>query len=103
MSRVSLLAVARGDVPADLVFRHGKVVNVFTGEVEDSDVAVYGPWVAGVGPGYRGRKEVDLRGRFLVPGFIDAHVHVESSLATPSEFARAVVPRGTTKSEAKRS
>jgi len=96
MSRSSLLAVARGASPADLVFRNGGVVNVFTGEVEVVDVAVTGPWIAGLGSDYEGKVEVDLHGRFLVPGFIDAHVHIESSLATPPEFARAVLPRGTT-------
>jgi adenine deaminase len=96
MSRASLLAVARGDAPADLLFTGGGVVNVFTGEVEEVDVAVWGDRVAGLGDGYEARKVVDLQGRLLLPGFLDAHVHVESSLATPVEFARAVVPRGTT-------
>ncbi|MEJ2186829.1 MAG: adenine deaminase [Gemmatimonadota bacterium] len=90
-----LLAVARGDGPADLVFRNGRVVNVFTSEVEALDVALSGPWIAGVGE-YEGTEEVDLGGAYLLPGFIDAHVHIESSMATPPEFARAVVPRGTT-------
>ena len=71
-------------------------MNVLTGEVEEVDVALFGGRVAGLGPGYEGRAEADLGGRYLLPGFIDAHVHVESSLATPPEFARAVVPRGTT-------
>jgi len=96
MTRESLLEVARGDAPADLLLLDGRVVNVFTGEVERIDVALHGGLVAGIGPGYRAEEVVDLRGRYLVPGLIDAHVHVESSLATPPEFARAVVPRGTT-------
>ncbi len=96
MSTSALLAVARGDAPADLLFRNGRVLNVFTGEVEEAEVAVWQGQVAGIGPGYRAARVVDLAGRFLLPGFIDAHVHVESSLATPPEFARAVVPRGTT-------
>ncbi len=91
-----LLAVARGDQPADLLFTNGRVVNVFTGDVEDLDVAVFGPWIAGLGESYDAARVVDLQGAFLVPGLIDAHVHIESSLATPPEFARAVVPRGTT-------
>ena len=90
------MPVARGDAPADTLFRGGRVVNVFTGEIEEVDVAVFGPIVAGLGPGIRCHDTVDLDGRYLLPGFIDAHVHVESSLATPREFARAVVPRGTT-------
>jgi adenine deaminase len=71
-------------------------VNVFTGEVEPTDLAVFGSWVAGLGAEYDAERIVDLDGRFVLPGFIDAHVHLESSLATPLEFARAVVPRGTT-------
>jgi adenine deaminase len=96
MSKASLLAVARGDAPADLLLRNGRVLNVFTGEMEDVDVAVHGDRIAGLGGGYEASAEVDLEGRFVLPGFLDAHVHVESSLATPLEFARAVVPRGTT-------
>ena len=91
-----LLAVARGDRPADILIKNARVVNVFTGEVYPADVAVAGAWIAGVGAGYAGRREVDLAGRYLVPGLIDAHVHLESSMVTPYEFARAVVPRGTT-------
>ena len=96
MKRSHLLSVARGDIPADLLFRGGRVLNVFSGELEEVDVAVVGPWIAALGPGYEAETIVDLDGRFLAPGFIDAHVHVESSMATPREFARAVVPRGTT-------
>ena len=91
-----LLAVARGDEPADLVLRNGWVVNVFTGEVEKLDVAVARGRVAGMGPDYEAHAQVDLEGRYLLPGFLDAHVHIESSMVAPPEFARAVVPRGTT-------
>jgi adenine deaminase len=96
MDRTTLLSVSRGDTPADLLFRGGQVVNVFTGEIVVEDVAVAGPFVAGSGPGYDAASVIDLDGRFLLPGFIDAHVHIESSLVTPQEFAKAVVPRGTT-------
>ena len=96
MNRAELLRVARGDAPADLVLRNARVVNVHSGEVEAADVAIAGGRVAGVGKGYRGDAEIDLEGRFVGPGLIDAHVHVESSLLTPHEFARAVVPRGVT-------
>ncbi len=92
----SVLAVARGDTPADVLFRNGLIVDVFTGEVEQADVAVAGRTIAGIGPGYVSESEVDVDGKVLLPGFIDAHVHIESSLAVPREFARAVVPRGTT-------
>ena len=96
MKTSSLMSVARGETPADLVFRGGRVVNVFSGELEEVDVALAGPWIAALGPGYEAKTTIDLDGRFLAPGFIDAHVHIESSMTTPREFARAVVPRGTT-------
>jgi len=96
MTHTSLLAAARGEIPCHLLLRGGRVVNVFTGEVEATDLAILGSHVAGVGTGYHAEAIVDVDGRYLVPGLIDAHVHVESSLATPREFARAVVPRGTT-------
>ncbi len=96
MTESSLLAIARGEAPADLVLRNGKVVNVFTCEVEEVDVALAGEFIAGVGETYDGISTLDLEGKYLLPGFIDAHVHVESSLTIPAQFARAVVPRGTT-------
>ena len=92
----TLLAVARGDRPADIRLTNARVVNVLTEEVEETDITLSGPWIAGVGPGYEAEETLDLAGQFVLPGFIDAHVHIESSLATPPEFARAVVPRGTT-------
>ncbi len=96
MSLPDLLAVARGDRPADLLFTNARLVDVFAGEIHQADLAVYGSRIAGIGPGYRAREVIDLGGRFLCPGLIDAHVHIESSLVTPSEFARAVVPAGVT-------
>ncbi len=91
-----LIAVARGAEPADLVLRNARVVNVFTGEIIAADVALAGEWIAAVGSGYEGRAESDLRGQFVVPGLIDAHVHVESSMVSPPQFARAVLPHGVT-------
>lgn len=91
-----LLAAARGDIPADLVLRDGRVVNVFSGEIERADIAILGDRIAGVGPGYRGSEEIDLAGAYVGPGLIDAHVHIESSLCLPAQFAAAVVPRGVT-------
>jgi adenine deaminase len=96
MKATEVLAVARGDVPADLLFQNARIFNVLTGEVEEADVAVVGDLIAGVGRGYAGRSVVELGGAYLLPGFIDAHVHIESSMVTPPEFARAVIPRGTT-------
>ena len=96
MELARFLPIARGDEPADLVLRNGRVINVFTGEIVETDVAIAGDTIVGVGPGYQGRKEMDLGGRYVCPGLIDAHVHIESSMVTPPQFARAVVPRGTT-------
>lgn len=91
-----VLAVARGDEPADLVLRHGRVVNVFTGEVLEADVAIAEGLIAAVGLGYTGRETVDVEGMFVVPGLIDGHVHIESSMVSPYAFARGIVPHGTT-------
>ncbi|HTO24832.1 MAG TPA: amidohydrolase family protein, partial [Gaiellaceae bacterium] len=89
------LAVARGDEPADLVIRGGRVLSVFTREWLDADVAVVDGVVAGLGD-YEGRETLDAAGRHLVPGFVDAHMHVESSKLLVDEFARLVLPLGTT-------
>lgn len=91
-----LLAVARGDEPADLVLAGGTLVDVLSGELRRTDIAIVGDRIASVGAAREARETVDVKGRFLLPGLIDAHVHLESSLVTPLEFARAVVPRGTT-------
>jgi len=91
-----LLAVARGDAAADLLLAGGRVVDVFTGSVVETDVAVVDGLIASVGPRRDAAETVDLAGRYLLPGLIDAHVHLESSMVTPYEFAQAVVPRGTT-------
>ena len=91
-----LLAVARGDEAADVLLTGGRVVDVFTGSVVEADVAVAHGLIATVGPERDAVDTVDLAGRFLLPGLIDAHVHLESSMVAPYEFARAVVPRGTT-------
>jgi adenine deaminase len=93
--RAHLLAVARGDAEPDLVVEGARVFNVFTREWLDGDVAVAGGRIAGVGR-HEGGERIAAAGAFLVPGFIDAHVHIESSMLLPAEFARAVVPRGTT-------
>jgi adenine deaminase len=90
------LAVARGDEPADLVLRGGRVLSVFTGELLEADVAISGQHVAGVGPGYEGAEVADVSGLVLVPGFIDGHMHLESTKLMVDEFARAALPWGTT-------
>jgi adenine deaminase len=90
-----LIAVARGDAPADLVVRGGKVFSVFTREWLDADVAVVDGVVAGVGS-YRGESTIDASASFVVPGFIDAHLHLETPKLMVDEFARLVLPLGTT-------
>ncbi len=89
------LAVARGDEPADLVVRGGRVLSVFTREWLDVDVAICDGVVAGLGS-YEGTEILDAGGAYVVPGFIDAHVHLETAKLLPSEFARLVLPLGTT-------
>jgi len=89
------LSVARGDEPADLVVRGGKVLSVFTKEWLETDVAIVDGFVAGLGE-YEGLETLDAAGRFVVPGFIDAHMHLESTKLLPDEFARLVLPLGTT-------
>ena len=89
------LAVARGDEPADLVVRGGRVLSVFTREWLEVDIAVADGWIAGLGE-YEGSDVIDASGRYVVPGFIDAHMHLESTKLLPDEFARLVLPLGTT-------
>ncbi len=89
------LAVARGDEPADLVVRGGRVLSVFTREWLEGDLAIVDGFVAGIGD-YEGNETLDAAGRYLVPGFIDSHMHLESSKLLVDEFARLVVPLGTT-------
>lgn len=90
-----LIAVARGLKRADLVLKNAHVFNVFTGKFNVGDVAVTCGYIAGIGE-YSGQEELDLSGKYLTPGFIDGHVHIESSMVSPSEFARMVIPAGTT-------
>jgi adenine deaminase len=89
------LAVARGDEPADVVVRGGRVLSVFTREWLEVDVAIADGWIAGLGD-YEGMDVVDASGRHVVPGLIDAHMHLESTKLLPDEFARLVLPLGTT-------
>jgi adenine deaminase len=96
MSVVDRIAVARGDSPAQLALRNAQLVNVWSGEIYPTDILVDGEYVVAVGPGYSAIQEFDLKGRFVCPGFIDAHVHIESSLCTPPEFSRAVLAHGVT-------
>ncbi len=89
------IRIASGEGMADLLIKNGRVVDVFSGQIEKKDVAIFGGVIAGFGD-YRAKKIVDVKGDFLCPGLIDGHVHVESSMVTLPEFARAVLPNGTT-------
>ena len=91
-----LVEQGRGTVPADLVLKGGRVFDLMTGDLVESDVAICGDTIVGVFDTYTGAREIDCRGRILVPGFIDTHLHIESSLVTPHEFDRCVCPRGVT-------
>ncbi|OQY90843.1 MAG: adenine deaminase, partial [Chloroflexi bacterium UTCFX4] len=95
MELATLIQSARGNLPADLLLKNGRVVNVFTGEIEETSVAISGSRIVGLGD-YDAKKITDLKGAYIAPGFIDAHVHIESALVPPYEFARAVVPHGVT-------
>ena len=86
----------RGVTPADLVLKGGRVFDLITGDLVETDVAICGDTIVGVFGSYQGRREIDVAGRVLVPGFIDTHLHIESSLVTPHEFDRCVTPRGVT-------
>lgn len=87
--------IAKGEKKAELVLKNANIVNVFTNEIIKGDVAIYKGKIVGVGK-YEGDKEIDLTGKYLSPGFIDGHVHIESSMVSPSQFAKAILPRGTT-------
>lgn len=89
------IEIARGDRPASLALCGGRVLNVFTGELTEADVAICGDTIAGVGD-YRGEREIDLDGMIVLPGFIDGHIHIESTMLSPIQFARAASARGTT-------
>ncbi|ANB35109.1 adenine deaminase [Rhodovulum sulfidophilum] len=91
-----LIRQGRGLVPADLVLKGGQVLDVVTGETVPGDVAICGETIVGIGAEYDGRETIDVSGLTLVPGFIDTHLHIESSLVTPLEFDRCVCPRGVT-------
>jgi adenine deaminase len=91
------LRVAQGREPGDLLLTGGQVVNVFTRRVEPANVVIADGWIAGVGPyDWPARQTIDLAGRVVMPGFIDSHMHLESTLLTPAELARLIVPHGTT-------
>ncbi len=90
------IAQARGTEPADLVLKGGRFLDLVSGALVDGDIAICGDRIVGTCASYDGRREIDIAGSVVVPGFIDTHLHVESSLVTPFEFDRCVTPRGVT-------
>ena len=90
-----MILAARGDLAPDLVLKNARIVNVFTKEIESGDVAIKDGYIVGIGE-FDGEEEIDIGGRIICPGLIDGHIHIESSMISPSEFAGAVAPHGTT-------
>lgn len=90
-----IIKAANGEIIVDLLLKNGKLINVFSGEIRKESVAVHKGLVVGFG-NYKAKKVLDLSGKYIAPGFIDGHVHIESSMVSVSEFARAVVPKGVT-------
>ena len=95
IKKLHIIDVAAGREKADLVLKNATYVNVFSGELDTCDIAVAEGLIVGMGS-YQGHEEVDMTGKIVLPGFVDAHIHLESSLVSPAEFARAVIPHGTT-------
>jgi adenine deaminase len=95
MTLARLISVAKGETPADLLLSNAKIINVFTGEVEEGNIAIYGDRIAGIGD-YQAKEVVDVGGRHIAPGLINGHIHPESSMLDIGQYARAVVPHGTT-------
>ncbi|MFC1923813.1 adenine deaminase [Chloroflexota bacterium] len=91
----TLIGVARGEVPADLLLSNARIINTFTAEIEQGNVAIYRGRIAGVGDYHTAGRVVDVEGKYLAPGLINGHTHIESSLLHIVQYARAVVPRGT--------
>lgn len=96
MEPEKLIEIARGDKPAAVLLKNANLINTFTGEIYSTDIAIRRSRIVGLGPGYEAEQVIDLKGRYVAPGYIDAHVHIESSMCVPGEFARAVIPRGVT-------
>ena len=91
----NIIEVARGQAPADLLLKHARIINVFTGEVEKGNVALSGGRIAGVGEYYKAKEVIDLDGQYLSPAFINGHTHIESSLLDIDRYASVVIPHGT--------
>ena len=96
MKQEKLIKTARGLEKADVVIKNANVINVLSEEIHKCDIAISDGIIAGIGEGYEGKKEININGAYVSPAFIDGHVHLESSMMLPHEFAKAVVPCGTT-------
>ncbi len=90
-----IIKIAKGEIKAELVLKNANIINVFTNEIIKGDIAIERGKIIGIGE-YEGIEEMDLEGKYLSPGFIDSHVHIESSMVTPGQFAKAILPRGVT-------
>jgi len=90
-----LISVAKGELPADLILANARIVNVFTGDIEPGNIAIYRDTIAGVGDYHQAKQVLDLSGKYLAPGLINGHTHLESSMLDVNQYVRAVVPRGT--------
>jgi len=95
MDLKKLISVARGEAPADLLLKDARIINTFIGEIERGNVAICGDRIAGIGDYDKAEEIVDLQGNYLVPGLINGHTHIESSMLHPARYAQAVIPRGT--------
>ncbi|MBO9129310.1 adenine deaminase [Bacillus sp. 165] len=92
---VQNIEVANKQKPADLIIKNGKIINVFTQEIIEEDIAIHNGMIVGIGE-FKGENVIDANGQYICPGFIDTHVHIESSMVTPSEFSQVVLPHGVT-------
>jgi len=95
LSLERLIAVAKGEVPADLLLTNARIVNTFTAEIEKGNVAICQGRIAGIGNYHEAKQTIDLKSKYLAPGLINGHIHIESSLLHIAEYAKAVVPGGT--------
>jgi len=95
LSLEKLIAVARGEAQADLLLTNARIINTFTAEIEKGNIAISQGRIAGIGDYSQAKQKIDLKGKYLAPGLINGHIHIESSMLHISEYARAVVPRGT--------
>ncbi len=96
MDLSKIISIARGAERADLVLKNARLVNVLSGEIHPTDIAISRSRIVGLGGGYNAHAVTDMGGRYVCPGFIDAHVHIESALVPPRQFARAILPHGVT-------